>query len=208
MKWVDSDDNYIEPFSINSVLSARLTMSSKASREERRATARRHFTMSGKPELLPSLQTWLGQRRHPGTVGTLTLLYWLCRKPQSVWNCFIYEGCQCQCLLYLAETCQLDSWCLKFCLQIPVGHNQNQTWDLLGSYQISLSDRFRHSQLTASRKKERGKNWNPLEFPITWNWFLCDHKGFYLVQQSPPPQQQLCLAEDSDISTKSEAGEM
>ena len=66
---MDSDDNYIEPFSINSVLSARLTMSSKASREERRATARRHFTMSGKPELLPSLQSWLGQRRHPGQWG-------------------------------------------------------------------------------------------------------------------------------------------
>ena len=86
-------------------------MSSKASRDAPAQRGQPDDTLqwAGNLSSLPSLRSWDWHSRHPalGTVGTQQLLYWLCRKPQSVWNCFIYEGCQSaqsQCLLYLASS--------------------------------------------------------------------------------------------------------
>ena len=88
-------------------------------------------------------------------------------------------------------SCQLVSSALKFCLQIPDGHNQNQT-GLTSDLPLWQAPSL--TAISRQEKKEIGKSWNLLEFPITWNWFSCDHKGFYLVQQSPGFPQQLWLS--------------
>ena len=145
------------------------TMSSKASRD---APA---TTRAGQTTLYNERETWAcfrlslsGAGRDSGDSGG----HWGTLGDTGVTHHY-YTGCvgslnqyeiasfmrvvSCHRLLYLAETCQLvwPGLSLKFCLQIPVGHNQDQTWDLLGSYQISLSDRLRHSQLTVGRIKNK-----------------------------------------------------
>ena len=83
--------------------------------------------------------------------------------------------------------------------------------DIIRTRLETCSAHIRSPSLTGSvthsrKKRKRGKNWNLVEFPITWNWFLCDHKGFYLVQQSPPPPQQLCLTRTLGYFSKVRGG--
>ena len=186
-------------------------MSSKASRDAPAQRGQPDDTLqwAGNLSSLPSLRSWLGQRPHWGHYWGQGLLYWLCRKPQSVWNCFIYEGCQSaqsQCLLYLASS----DLSVSLLSDVSSFASKSRT-DIIRTRLETCSAHIRSPSLTGSvthsrKKRKRGKNWNLVEFPITWNWFLCDHKGFYLVQQSPPPPQQLCLTRTLGYFSKVRGG--
>ena len=141
-------------------------------------------------ETLPLRPTTAGQPSRP--VTSQTKLYnereiWAPLPPvlqdsggASVWNCSIYGQ----------ATVSSASDCLPARSHLSSFTSKSRT-DIIRTRPESESSHIIsrvtwHSLWQAPSGQRNKKVWNLLEFPITWNWFLCDHKGFYLAGQARP----------------------